>query len=112
MWRRTARPILFLHLALSVILGIAAQSKTAAADGGTARPRMAGDADTLDRVSFAVEGAESSYGADPGMWGAAHVIKLDNTTQKRKSLITRLQTAGCSVNMAGDDWMSEGNFSS
>jgi len=71
MWRRTARPILFVHLALSVILGIAAQSKTAAADGGTARPRIAGYADSLDRVSFAVEGAESSYGADPGMWGAA-----------------------------------------
>jgi len=71
MWRRTARPTLFVHLALSVILGVAGQAKTGHAGGGTAGLQMAGNTDTLDRVSFGVEGAESSHGADPGMWGAA-----------------------------------------
>ena len=71
MWRRTAPPTLFVHLALSVILGAAGQVETASAGGETAGPQLAGDAGALDRVSFAVEGAESSHGADPAMWGSA-----------------------------------------
>src|SRR5215469_16918249 len=38
MWRQSARPILFVHLALSVILGAAGQSETASAGGRTAGP--------------------------------------------------------------------------
>jgi len=68
MWRQSARPILFVHLALSVILGAAGQSETASAGGRTPGPQMTADTGTLDRMSFAVEGAESGHGVDPGMW--------------------------------------------
>jgi predicted nucleotide-binding protein len=40
-----------------------------------------------------------------------HVIKLDNTSQKRQELAQRLQTAGCTVNLNGTDWHTDGNFS-
>jgi len=40
-----------------------------------------------------------------------HVIRLDNSAGKRKELAQRLQTAGCSVNMDGDDWLKTGDFS-
>src|SRR5215471_11271945 len=71
MWRRTARPILFAHLALSVILGATGRAETTFAGSGTAGPQTAGGAGLLYRISFAVEGAESSHGADPGIWGSA-----------------------------------------
>jgi len=39
-----------------------------------------------------------------------HVVRLDNTPQQRKALAQRLQTAGCTVNLAGNDWLSVGDF--
>jgi hypothetical protein len=59
---------LFVHLALSVILGAAGRSETASAGGRTAGPQMTADTGALDRMSFAVESAELGHGADPGMW--------------------------------------------
>lgn len=44
----------------------------AAAGGGAAcaGSLVAGNSGALDRIAFAVDGAESSHGADPGMWRA------------------------------------------
>jgi len=39
-----------------------------------------------------------------------HVVRLDNTPQQRKALAQRLETAGCAVNLAGNDWLSVGDF--
>ena len=41
-----------------------------------------------------------------------HVVRLDNTPQKRKALAQRLKTAGCTVNLVGNDWLSAGDFDS
>ena len=42
--------------------------------------------------------------------GGRHVVRLDNTPQKRHAFAQRLRTAGCPVNLAGDDWLSAGDF--
>ncbi|MBS0264202.1 MAG: nucleotide-binding protein [Planctomycetes bacterium] len=34
-----------------------------------------------------------------------HSIRMNDTPEKRKELANRLQTAGCSVNLLGDDWI-------
>ena len=39
-----------------------------------------------------------------------HVIRLDNTTQRRQELAQRLELAGCPVNLNGIDWHSAGDF--
>ncbi|MHA7218891.1 TIR domain-containing protein [Arthrobacter sp. MDT1-48-3] len=39
-----------------------------------------------------------------------HVVRLDNSTQKRQELATRLRTAGCSVNTDGTDWHTAGDL--
>ena len=39
-----------------------------------------------------------------------HVIRLDNTTQRRQELAQRLKLAGCPVNLNGIDWHSAGDF--
>ena len=39
-----------------------------------------------------------------------HVIRLDNTTQRRQELAQRLQSAGCPVNLNGTDWHTAGDF--
>lgn len=39
-----------------------------------------------------------------------HTIRLNNTTETRQALASRLETAGCSVNLGGTDWHREGNF--
>ena len=39
-----------------------------------------------------------------------HVIRFDNTTQRRQELARRLQTAGCPVNLDGTDWHTTGDF--
>jgi hypothetical protein len=66
--RPSAASTLRRHLVvpLSVAFGIA----STAANGGSL---VAGNAAAivLDRIAFAVEGTESSYGADPKMWRAA-----------------------------------------
>ncbi|NDC36520.1 MAG: hypothetical protein EBZ48_00525 [Proteobacteria bacterium] len=40
-----------------------------------------------------------------------HLIRLDNTSEKRNAFAGRLRTAGCPVTTNGDHWLSEGNFS-
>lgn len=42
--------------------------------------------------------------------GGRHVIRLDDTPQKRKDLADRLELAGCPVDVSGRDWMTEGDF--
>ena len=39
-----------------------------------------------------------------------HVIRLDNTSQKRQELAQRLQAAGCPVKLDGTDWHNAGDF--
>lgn len=39
-----------------------------------------------------------------------HVVQLDNSSERRHELATRLANAGCDVNMAGLDWLSAGDF--
>ncbi len=39
-----------------------------------------------------------------------HTIRLDNSPEKRQNLATRLQTAGCQVNLNGTDWYNAGEF--
>lgn len=39
-----------------------------------------------------------------------HVVRLDNSTQKRQELATRLRTAGCPVNTDGTDWHTAGDL--
>lgn len=43
--------------------------------------------------------------------GGRHVLRLSNSTQSRQGLATRLQAAGCAVNITGTDWHTTGNFS-
>lgn len=42
--------------------------------------------------------------------GGRHVIRMDNSTEKRQELAQRLQTAGCTVNVTGTDWHKAGRF--
>jgi predicted nucleotide-binding protein len=42
--------------------------------------------------------------------GGLHVIRLDNTSQRRQELADRLRTAGCPVNLGGTDWHAAGDF--
>jgi predicted nucleotide-binding protein len=39
-----------------------------------------------------------------------HVIRINNTPQKRKELAQRLERAGCPVDLRGNDWLEAGNF--
>lgn len=39
-----------------------------------------------------------------------HVIRLNDTPEKRLELISRLKLAGCTVNIDGADWLNEGCF--
>jgi hypothetical protein len=39
-----------------------------------------------------------------------HIIRLNNSVEKRQDLAIRLKTAGCLVNMSGTDWHSAGDF--
>ena len=39
-----------------------------------------------------------------------HLIKLNNSSQRRHELAIRLQTAGCEVDLTGTDWHRVGNF--
>jgi predicted nucleotide-binding protein len=42
--------------------------------------------------------------------GGRHLVRLDNSPQCRKELASRLASAGCDVNLDGDDWMTAGQF--
>ena len=39
-----------------------------------------------------------------------HVVRLDNSAQRRKDLAQRLISAGCSVDLTGEDWLTAGDF--
>ena len=39
-----------------------------------------------------------------------HMVRLDNTSQRRQELANRLKAAGCPVNLNGTDWHSAGDF--
>jgi len=39
-----------------------------------------------------------------------HMTYLDNSSEKRQELVTKLIAAGCKVDNSGTDWLSEGNF--
>lgn len=42
--------------------------------------------------------------------GGRHVVKLDDTPEKRQELAQRLKTARCAVDLSGTDWHTAGNF--
>lgn len=39
-----------------------------------------------------------------------HMIRMDNSIEKRQDLAQRLETAGCPVNLKGKDWHTKGDF--
>jgi len=39
-----------------------------------------------------------------------HVVRLNNTPESRNELASKLQTAGCSVETLGNDWLKTGDF--
>jgi len=39
-----------------------------------------------------------------------HAVRIDGTASKRKDLAQRLGSAGCAVNLAGEDWLTAGDF--
>jgi predicted nucleotide-binding protein len=39
-----------------------------------------------------------------------HVVRLNNTPERRKTLLQRLAAAGCDVDITGSDWLIVGNF--
>ena len=39
-----------------------------------------------------------------------HAVRLDNSPESRKELAQRLQTAGCSVDLSGSDWLTAGEL--
>lgn len=39
-----------------------------------------------------------------------HAVRLDNSVAMRKELAQRLATAGCTVDISGDSWLSAGDF--
>jgi predicted nucleotide-binding protein len=43
--------------------------------------------------------------------GGRHVIRLNNSTERRQELAQRLESAGCPIDLSGTDWHREGNFS-
>jgi predicted nucleotide-binding protein len=44
--------------------------------------------------------------------GGRHVIRMNDTAERRHELAQRLETAGCEVNMTGTDWYKAGSFAS
>jgi len=42
--------------------------------------------------------------------GGRHILRLDNSSQRRQDLAERLKTAGCDVNLNGRDWHTIGSF--
>ncbi len=39
-----------------------------------------------------------------------HAVRIDDSPSKRKDLAQRLENAGCAVNLAGEDWLTAGDF--
>jgi predicted nucleotide-binding protein len=44
--------------------------------------------------------------------GGRHVLRLNNSTERRQELAQRLESAGCPVDLSGTDWHREGDFNS
>jgi len=42
--------------------------------------------------------------------GGRHVVRLDNSTERRQEFAARLQNAGCNVNLVGTAWHRVGNL--
>ena len=42
--------------------------------------------------------------------GGRHVLRLNNSSQRRQDLADRLRTAGCAVDLTGRDWRTVGSF--
>lgn len=42
--------------------------------------------------------------------GGRHILRIDNTTERRQELAQRLLSAGCDVNINGSEWHSSGDF--
>ena len=42
--------------------------------------------------------------------GGRHVIRMNNSSERRNDLAQRLQAAGCSVNLVGADWLRTTDF--
>jgi hypothetical protein len=61
-WRRRSHP----YIVAVAVAGFSLLSTATAAAGSL----VPGEAASLDRIAFAVDGAESSHGADPRMWRA------------------------------------------
>ena len=40
-----------------------------------------------------------------------HLLRMDNSGEKRNSLVQRLRSAGCTPDVSGNHWMSAGDFS-
>ena len=59
------------------------------------------------RTVFVELGAVKAFSDNAGR----HVVRLDNSTQKRQELATKLSAAGCSVDVSGTDWHTVGFFS-
>jgi hypothetical protein len=41
---------------------------------------------------------------------ARHVVRLDNSPERRNDLVQRLKVAGCNPKTDGTDWIRTGNF--
>ena len=39
-----------------------------------------------------------------------HIVRMDNSTQRRQELAQKLRTAGCPINLNGEYWHTAGNF--
>jgi hypothetical protein len=39
-----------------------------------------------------------------------HAVRIDGSASRRKELAQRLESAGCAVSLAGEDWLTAGDF--
>jgi len=42
--------------------------------------------------------------------GGRHVLRLDNSKDKRKEFVIKLQAAGCDPDDSGIEWLNAGDF--
>jgi len=42
--------------------------------------------------------------------GGRHALRMNNSPERRQSLASRLETAGCAVDRSGSDWLRAGDF--
>lgn len=60
-----------------------------------------------DRVVFVEIGQVKGFSDNAGR----HVVRLNNSLQKRQELAAKLMNAGCRVDLSGTDWHKAGDFS-